>query len=48
MDPDATLRMIRDAVADGDTAEAAYLRKELRNAIKRGVREPRDPSWRSA
>lgn len=49
MDPDATLRLIREAVSDGDADTAHYLRSELRKAVdKRGIREPKDPNWRSA
>lgn len=49
MDPDATLKFIRDAVSEGDTGTARYLREQLREAVdKRGVREPKDPNWRSA
>lgn len=49
MDTEATLRLLRQAVSDGDADTAHYLRSELKKAVdKRGMREPSDPNWRSA
>lgn len=41
MDPNATLRMIQEALESGDYTEARYLKHELLNWLSRGGFEPK-------
>ena len=48
MDPNATVRLILEAICDGDMGEADYLRRELVAWVKSGGFEPSDfPNWRT-
>lgn len=48
MDPNACLRYLRQAVADGEADRALELREALHLWVARGGFEPSDPNWRSA
>jgi len=48
MDPNAALRDLKAAKADGDNRKAKQIRRDLRDWVSNGGFEPSDPSWRDA